>query len=51
MNIDIQDEADGFTIIVDNNRYHFGQEDDRAQLINVLKQINPSANVTYEVVC
>ena len=51
MNIDIQDESDGFTIIVDNNRYRFDQEDDREQLINVLKQINPSANVTYEVVC
>jgi len=46
----VQDMYDGFSIVVDGKSHTFDQEDTREGLVEVLKIINPTIDVSYEEV-
>lgn len=51
MIITIQDAYDGFYVVINDKTFHFDQEDTREQLVEAFKLSNPSAKITYEILC
>ena len=49
MKIEVQDNYDGFSIVVDGSEFYFDQEEiQKKQMVDVLKMVNPEAEITYQ---
>lgn len=48
MKVIIEEFCDGFAVIVNGERHYFDQEDSISGLIDVVKKINPNADVTHK---